>query len=276
MRSRVGTGAVQGPASWAGCRPLRCAGCGAPPSSGCASASRPAGFMDGLDNPVIRAPTPTHPPPPLPHCNSCFLFVSNRLVFCLLGLQTTGFTGADLANLVNEAALLAGRSNKGGTRAGSVRTWRCCIKRPAPGPCPRQLDGLRQSNCWCLTGRQPPGCALHRLGSIHHVPPACLPCRHRHQRRLRQRHPTSGGRDREEAQRAAGGVVAALGAACSARREHPRTRRSVACVSVHPTAQMRVGFCLSLLVPTTPQQHSKSQLHPPCRAWRRAWWLGTR
>ena len=27
--------------------------------------------------------------------------------------QTTGFTGADLANLVNEAALLAGRSNKG-------------------------------------------------------------------------------------------------------------------------------------------------------------------
>lgn len=28
-------------------------------------------------------------------------------------LQTTGFTGADLANLVNEAALLAGRGNKG-------------------------------------------------------------------------------------------------------------------------------------------------------------------
>lgn len=27
--------------------------------------------------------------------------------------QTTGFTGADLANLVNEAALLAGRGNKG-------------------------------------------------------------------------------------------------------------------------------------------------------------------
>ncbi|KAL4429196.1 hypothetical protein ABPG77_010175 [Micractinium sp. CCAP 211/92] len=30
-----------------------------------------------------------------------------------LASQTTGFTGADLANLVNEAALLAGRSNKG-------------------------------------------------------------------------------------------------------------------------------------------------------------------
>lgn len=28
-------------------------------------------------------------------------------------MQTTGFTGADLANLVNEAALLAGRGNKG-------------------------------------------------------------------------------------------------------------------------------------------------------------------
>ena len=27
--------------------------------------------------------------------------------------MTTGFTGADLANLVNEAALLAGRSDKG-------------------------------------------------------------------------------------------------------------------------------------------------------------------
>ena len=31
-----------------------------------------------------------------------------------LAAQTTGFTGADLANLVNEAALLAGRGDKGG------------------------------------------------------------------------------------------------------------------------------------------------------------------
>jgi cell division protease FtsH len=29
-----------------------------------------------------------------------------------IAAMTTGFTGADLANLVNEAALLAGRSNK--------------------------------------------------------------------------------------------------------------------------------------------------------------------
>lgn len=30
-----------------------------------------------------------------------------------IAASTTGFTGADLANLVNEAALLAGRSDKG-------------------------------------------------------------------------------------------------------------------------------------------------------------------
>ena len=41
--------------------------------------------------------------------------------------MTTGFTGADLANLVNEAALLAGRGNKG-EAAGcwtceAIRSW---------------------------------------------------------------------------------------------------------------------------------------------------------
>ena len=38
-------------------------------------------------------------------------------------LQTTGFTGADLANLVNEAALLAGRGNKG-----ALSSVFCCQK----------------------------------------------------------------------------------------------------------------------------------------------------
>lgn len=39
-------------------------------------------------------------------------------------LQTTGFTGADLANLVNEAALLAGRSNKGAGTASCAHAGR--------------------------------------------------------------------------------------------------------------------------------------------------------
>jgi len=33
-----------------------------------------------------------------------------------IAASTTGFTGADLANLINEAALLAGRSDKGNSR----------------------------------------------------------------------------------------------------------------------------------------------------------------
>ena len=33
-----------------------------------------------------------------------------------IAASTTGFTGADLANLINEAALLAGRSDKGNRR----------------------------------------------------------------------------------------------------------------------------------------------------------------
>ncbi len=37
--------------------------------------------------------------------------------------QTTGFTGADLANLVNEAALLAGRVNKGVGVVGGGWVW---------------------------------------------------------------------------------------------------------------------------------------------------------
>ncbi len=45
-------------------------------------------------------------------------------------MQTTGFTGADLANLVNEAALLAGRSNKGAAGGGSQE---CALKVTAGG-----------------------------------------------------------------------------------------------------------------------------------------------
>ena len=48
--------------------------------------------------------------------------------------STTGFTGADLANLVNEAALLAGRSSKG-----APRLYRC--REPCPG-------GLLQTHGW--------------------------------------------------------------------------------------------------------------------------------
>lgn len=48
--------------------------------------------------------------------------------------STTGFTGADLANLVNEAALLAGRGSKGAR----------CARSPAwlqhPQPSPEQAD----------------------------------------------------------------------------------------------------------------------------------------
>lgn len=56
-----------------------------------------------------------------------------------IAAQTTGFTGADLANLVNEAALLAGRGNKGESCGGAcvrphirvcVRTCVCTDKLP--------------------------------------------------------------------------------------------------------------------------------------------------
>ena len=53
---------------------------------------------------------------------------TGRVPRLLPALQTTGFTGADLANLVNEAALLAGRGNKG-EAARPARLWQ---RHPAP------------------------------------------------------------------------------------------------------------------------------------------------
>ncbi|KAI3426962.1 hypothetical protein D9Q98_006906 [Chlorella vulgaris] len=47
------------------------------------------------------------------HINQRGLPLSDDVRVDQLAAQTTGFTGADLANLVNEAALLAGRGNKG-------------------------------------------------------------------------------------------------------------------------------------------------------------------
>ncbi len=40
-----------------------------------------------------------------------------------IAASTTGFTGADLANLINEAALLAGRSDKGNLRRHTFAFW---------------------------------------------------------------------------------------------------------------------------------------------------------
>ena len=50
-----------------------------------------------------------------------------RMLPCVLSVQTTGFTGADLANLVNEAALLAGRGNKGAHGGWLRRMAMACV-----------------------------------------------------------------------------------------------------------------------------------------------------
>lgn len=51
-----------------------------------------------------------------------------------IAASTTGFTGADLANLVNEAALLAGRSDKGVTSHICLFTWRMLLSASSSSP----------------------------------------------------------------------------------------------------------------------------------------------